>query len=286
MNNLKDYFLDLLKNLYSDNEITSFLRWSISHALCIPYSQTIAYKDIKITNTQEKDIKTIAKRLQKGEPIQYIIGETEFFGLTFCVNSNVLIPRPETEEIVEWIINDTKLIQNNPIKILDIGTGSGCIAVCLAKYINKSQVTAVDVSQQAIETACENANKNKVEIKLVRDDILSKETADLNETFDIIVSNPPYIAYKEKKSMHHNVLLYEPHLALFVPDDNPLLFYKAIAQFAHHFLNQNGHLYLEINNLYADETMNLLSLFNFNTVLKKDISGKNRMIKAWKKTRA
>jgi release factor glutamine methyltransferase len=274
-------FKESLSQLYPSNEIDSLFRWAIAHVLRIPYSHTIAYKDIKITNTQEDAIKTIAKRLQNAEPIQYIVGETEFFGLPFFVTSDVLIPRPETEELVEWIVADTKQA-NQPIRIADLGTGSGCIAVSLAKNIASSRITAIDVSPNALEVAKRNAYNNKALVQFILQDILQIKKGDLNEQFDVIVSNPPYVCENEKPIINANVLQHEPHLALFVSDDNPLQFYQAIANIAQSYLALHGVVYVEINHLFALETEQLFHQYGFSTQLKKDLSGKDRMIKAWK----
>jgi release factor glutamine methyltransferase len=274
-------FKQCLSPLYPSNEIDSLFRWAIAHVLRIPYSHTIAYKDIKITNTQEDAIKTIAKRLQNAEPIQYIVGETEFFGLPFFVTSDVLIPRPETEELVEWIVADTKQASQT-IRIADIGTGSGCIAISLAKNIATSRITAIDVSLNAIEVAKRNAYNNKASVQFILQDILLLKAGDLNEQFDVIVSNPPYVCENEKPTMNDNVLQHEPHLALFVSDDNPLQFYQAIVNIAQSYLALHGVVYVEINHLLASQTEQLFHQHGFNTQLKKDLSGKDRMIKAWK----
>lgn len=277
----KLFFTQSLSSLYPPNEIESLFRWTISHVLGIPFSHTIAYKDIKITNTQEIDIKTIVKKLQQTQPIQYIFGETEFFGLSFHVNSDVLIPRPETEELVEWILADHKQ-ESASKRILDIGTGSGCIAISLAKNIPTSCVTALDVSHNAIEVAKRNAHNHELTIQFIEKDILHLKNGDLNEQFDVIVSNPPYVCENEKSTINNHVLLHEPHLALFVPNDNPLQFYEAIALFAHTNLAINGAIYVEINYLFGKETQQLFHQYGFSTHLKKDIAGKDRMIKAWK----
>lgn len=218
-------------------------------------------------------------QLKKEVPIQYLLGKTNFYGLDFVVNEHVLIPRPETEELVEWIINDSKkTAKTKKIKILDIGTGSGCIAISLAKNIPNAEVYAIDVSKKAIETAKRNAVQNKVEITFMLQNIL--ETEELKYNFDIIVSNPPYVRNLEKQEIKKNVLDYEPHLALFVEDNDALIFYRKIAELAQNNLSENGRLYFEINQYLGKEMIDLLEKMKFENIeLKKDIYDNDRMIK-------
>jgi release factor glutamine methyltransferase len=215
--------------------------------------------------------------LKKQVPIQYIIGETEFYGLIFKVNNSVLIPRPETEELVNWIVNDYK--NESELKILDFGTGSGCIAISLAKFFPKAQIYAVDVSTEALKVAETNALKNNVNINFVEANILDIEI--LQEKYDIMVSNPPYIREIEKELMQKNVVDNEPHLALFVKDNDPLIFYNKIADLAIHNLTKNGSLYFEINQYLGGKVTDLLQKKGFkNCILKKDFYEVDRMIKA------
>ncbi|WP_264531097.1 peptide chain release factor N(5)-glutamine methyltransferase [Flavobacterium sp. N502540] len=218
-------------------------------------------------------------QLKKEVPIQYLLGKTHFYGLDFEVNENVLIPRPETEELVEWIINENSGgTKSKKIKILDIGTGSGCIAISLAKNLPHAEVYAIDVSKKAIATAKRNAVRNKVEVTFMLQDIL--ETEELKHNFDVIVSNPPYVRNLEKKEIKKNVLDYEPHLALFVEDNDALIFYRKIAELARENLLQNGQLYFEINQYLGKEMIDLLEKMNFKNIeLKKDIYDNDRMIK-------
>ncbi|WP_394758076.1 peptide chain release factor N(5)-glutamine methyltransferase, partial [Flavobacterium sp.] len=204
---------------------------------------------------------------------------TEFFSLPFYVNENTLIPRPETEELVDWILSNNRINEStNQIKILDIGTGSGCIAISLAKNLPNANVHAIDVSEKALATAKKNAERNNVTITFIEKNIL--ETEDLLNTFDIIVSNPPYVRNLEKKEIHKNVLEYEPHLALFVEDNDALLFYRKIAELATKNLSENGQLYFEINQYLGKEMVELLEKYNFKNIeLKKDIYGNDRMIR-------
>lgn len=219
-------------------------------------------------------------RLKLYHPIQYIIGDTEFYGLPFIVNSHVLIPRPETEELVDWIVKDlTVSVKKEQIKILDIGTGSGCIAISLAKNLPEAKVSAIDISENAIEVANANAKLNDVDVHFTVSDALRMEH--LLEKFDVIVSNPPYVRELEKKEIQPNVLENEPHLALFVPDHDPLVFYKKITELANHNLNADGVLYFEINQYLGNETMQMIEGKGFESVkLRKDIYANDRMIRA------
>ena len=218
-------------------------------------------------------IKQVVENLKNHKPLQYILCETDFYGLKLEVNSHTLIPRKETEELINWILND------NFSTALDIGTGSGCIAIALARNI-QANILAIDVSIDALEVAKRNAKRNCVDINFLHKDIFKLQAL---PKVDVIISNPPYILDKEKEKMRDNVLKYEPHLALFVNDNEPLLFYKKITELAKESLNNGGRIFFEINELYGDEIINLLSDFGFvNITLKKDINDKDRMIKATK----
>ncbi|WP_427874999.1 peptide chain release factor N(5)-glutamine methyltransferase [Flavobacterium sp. MMS24-S5] len=220
----------------------------------------------------------ILQHLKKEVPIQYLLGKTHFYGLDFEVNENVLIPRPETEELVEWIINENASPEKSKkIKILDIGTGSGCIAISLAKNLPNAEVVAIDVSKKAIETAKRNAVRNNVDVTFVMQDILKEE--ELRCQFDVIVSNPPYVRNLEKAEIKKNVLDYEPHLALFVEDHDALIFYRKIASLAKNALVEKGKLYFEINQYLGKEMTDLLESMDFKSVeLRKDIYDNDRMI--------
>ena len=220
----------------------------------------------------------ILEKLKLEIPIQYITGTTHFYGLEFNVNENVLIPRPETEELVEWIISSAvNMPKFKNIKILDIGTGSGCIAISLAKNIPNAEVFAIDISDKALAKAKENADLNKVAVAFIQRNIL--ETNDLEQQFDIIVSNPPYVRNLEKAEIKSNVLANEPHLALFVDDDDALIFYRKIAELATKNLSAEGKLFFEINQYLGKETVELLENMHFKNIeLRKDIYGNDRMI--------
>lgn len=218
--------------------------------------------------------------LQQEKPIQYIFGRAYFYGLTFNVNENTLIPRPETEELVEWIINSVEA--DKLIRILDIGTGSGCIGITLAKELPNAQVTLMDVSPKALEMATRNAKENGVEVQAILQDVLALEQ--LPAQYDVIVSNPPYVRNLEKVEIKKNVLDYEPHLALFVEDDDALIFYRKIATLANDNLQERGMLFYEINQYLGAETVALFESLLFTAIeLRKDMVGNDRMIKAIKK---
>ena len=264
-----------LINDYPLPEIESFIVLIMEHIFDYSRTQIHLHQEKEVSSDHYKEIIDIIDKLKDSQPIQYILGSTEFYGLKFVVNNNVLIPRQETEELVDWIIKNNKTHSPN---ILDIGTGSGCIAVSLAKNIPESTVTAMDISEKAIKTASENSRINSVHIDFMNFNILDKEKS-LSKQFDIIVSNPPYVTNSEKTLMHQNVLNFEPHLALFVSDENPLKFYKAITHFAKNHLTTSGKLYFEINEAYGNDVANLLISNNFSdVVVKKDLNKKDRMV--------
>ena len=266
-----------LKPLYPEYEITSFISLIIEHIFNFTRVQVYTNQDHEISNKSYKKILEIIEELKAYKPLQYILGNTSFYDLSFIVNPHVLIPRQETEELVDWIIKENT---NANSSILDIGTGSGCIAITLAKNILNSVVLAADISKEALSTTKQNSLLNGVDIEIMQLDILNPEIT-IDAKFDIIVSNPPYVTEKEKSLMHENVLNFEPESALFVPDDNPLLFYKAITDFALKYLNPEGKVYFEINEAYGREAALMLEERNFhNITLRKDINEKNRMLRA------
>jgi release factor glutamine methyltransferase len=238
------------------------------------------HPDFEIDTMQLLQWETVLAQLKSEKPIQYILGETEFYGLSFLVNENTLIPRPETEELVDWIIESQKLkVKSQKLKILDIGTGSGCIAISIAKNLANADVFALDVSDSALQIAQKNAQRNNVNVIFLQQSIL--ETNDLGTTFDIIVSNPPYVRNLEKIEIKKNVLDYEPHLALFVEDTDALLFYRKISDLALKNLSKSGELFFEINQYLGKEMTNLLKEKGYSNIeLRKDIYGNDRMIKA------
>lgn len=268
----------MLAPLYDVQEADAITTLVLSELTDYSKAKLKAFPETNLTDEQAEKISAILNQLQTGQPLQYILGHTEFYGLSFEVNPNVLIPRPETEELVNWIIESAG---PSPINVLDIGTGSGCIAITLKHELKQSAVTAIDISTGALETAKRNANNNQVEVNFIHADILAHENIKLEEKLDIIVSNPPYVTETDKRQMHTNVTDFEPHSALFVPEEDPLLFYNAIADFAVKNLNPNGLLFFEINESYGEETMEMLRNKSFiNIELRKDMSGRDRMIKA------
>ena len=274
---IKRVFTSELNHLYPQTEIDSFF-YMLSEEILSLKRVDIALKLNEEIAIPQKFHDALNKLTQQ-KPIQYILGKTEFYGLNFKVNNNVLIPRPETEELADWIIQDCANTTQNK-KIIDIGTGSGCIAISLAKHIKNSNITALDVSEKALEIAKYNAQNNDVKVSFILDDMLSLKSQNF-EKFDVIVSNPPYIRNLEKEEINDNVLKNEPHLALFVEDNDALIFYNAIADFALKNLTKNGQLYLEINQYLGKETMALLQNKGFLKIeLKQDIFGNDRMIKA------
>jgi release factor glutamine methyltransferase len=277
--NLSEYrhhFKSQLDGKYPAEEVISFFNWLCESYLNLKRAE-IPLELKRIFTEEEHSLFDIAlHQLEKDVPIQYILGETEFYGMKFKVSRGVLIPRPETEELVDLII---KQAPKGKISILDIGTGSGCIAVSLAKNLAEAQVTAFDIPGAALEIALQNALQNQVNVTFIKKDILKTETLDQN--WDVIVSNPPYVLNSEKEKMQANVLEHEPHTALFVPDINPLLFYSKIARLAQNHLTPNGKLYFEINEAYGKEVVKLLEMLDYKNVkLKKDFFGKDRMVSA------
>lgn len=278
-----DRFHSSLDDDYGKDEVNSFFDLLLEHYLSIKRIQLVLNPEYVITNEQELLLLDALKALKSNTPIQYIIGETEFYGLLFKVNEHTLIPRPETEELVSLIIEGvTSSTVEKSLNLLDIGTGSGCISISLAKNLPKAKVHALDVSEAALTIAKQNAELNGVEVVFIHDDILNPDMS-TSTSYDIIVSNPPYVRNLEKAEIKPNVLDNEPHLALFVDDENPLQFYKAICEFAKAKLKVGGVLYFEINEYLGQDMIQLLEDFGFKSiVLKQDLFGKDRMIKCTK----
>jgi release factor glutamine methyltransferase len=271
---------EALSKIYPKTEIDSFFFLMIEEKLNLQRIDTVLKPDFLISQDNLTTFLKIIKRLQNEEPIQYILKKTSFYGLPFIVDKNTLIPRPETEELVAWIIEEAskgKLHKKDKISILDIGTGTGCIPISLAKNLIKSSVSAIDISQKALLIAKKNALLNNTKIDFFEMDILNTES--LPQKFDIIVSNPPYVRELEKIEIKKNVLQNEPHLALFVDNNNPLLFYKKIADLAIEYLRQDGLLFFEINQYLEKETVKMLEMKGFKNIeLRKDLFGNYRMI--------
>lgn len=265
-----------LSEVFPQTEINSFFYLLIEHVLGLQRIDLILDNLCSIPIDKKQELQDALNRLKAQEPIQYIIQETEFYSLPFKVTKDTLIPRPETEELVAWILSDYK--NTDPISILEIGTGSGCIPIAIAKHLPQAKVSSIDISEKALEIAAKNAATNKVSIAFTLQDILTTET--LSQSYDIIVSNPPYVRELEKVEIKPNVLDYEPHLALFVENSTPLMFYAKIANLAKKYLKKNGALYFEINQYLGKETTEMLAKKGFTTVLRKDIFGNDRMTKS------
>jgi release factor glutamine methyltransferase len=272
----RNHFNTELLTVYPQTEIDSFFFLLIEKELGLQRIDVALNNQQSISEEKFKHLYNSLSRLKSQEPIQYILGETEFYGFPFRVTKDTLIPRPETEELVDWIVND----YNNKaqVSILEIGTGSGCIPISLAKKLPNASVTSIDISKAAIAIAKDNATLNNININFIEQNILT--TTQLPEKYDIIVSNPPYVRELEKAEIKPNVLENEPHLALFVDDHNPLIFYSKIADLAKKHLTKNGVLYFEINQYLGKETANMLIEKGFKTELKKDLFGNDRMTKS------
>lgn len=274
------FYFDLeLGKLYPDKEIRSLSNSVIGTVLGISRLHQIYNAEQAVTDEQAAQIISICGELKTGKPIQYILGETIFYDCRIKLNSSTLIPRPETEELVDLILRENKGYRGN---IVDFGTGSGCIAVAIASNLPESSVTATDISDEALIIAEENARLNNVKIRFIRDDILGTETRQFENT-GIVVSNPPYVRKSEKRLMSKNVLEFEPHIALFAEDSDPLVYYNGILNKAKKILDENGRIYFEINEAFGDAMVKLLGSFGYSDIkIVKDINGKERIIKGIK----
>ena len=273
----KIHFTESLSPIYDKDETENFFFLILEHLKGISRVALALNPDLEFSEDEIQKMNFYLNELKNQKPIQYLLGVTEFFGLRFDVNPNVLIPRPETEELVDWILSENK--DKKELKILDIGTGSGCIAISLAKNL-KAEVFAFDISEEALKTAQINSDNNHTFVHFIEFDILNDVWE--GEKFDIIVSNPPYVRELEKHEIKPNVLENEPHLALFVSNENPLIFYEKITDFAKNHLSENGQLFFEINQYLGKETTEMLQQKGFaDIVLKKDIYGNDRMILAY-----
>jgi len=275
---LNNSFKNKLKNVYSNAEIQQLRFMIYEKLLGLTKIQQITNLNDPITLDQFGIIGKVAHRLSMHEPIQYILGETEFFDLKFKINPSVLIPRPETEELVQWVLTECK---KPNLKVLDVGTGSGCIAISLAKNMVSAEVFALDISPAALKIACINSTANNASVTFIECNILEAEFSTLPSDLDVIVSNPPYVKEKEKALMKPNVLEFEPSLALFVTNENPLVFYERIAVLGTKMLKKNGFLFFEINEALGAAVKSLLESLNYTQIeIRKDFDGKNRMVKA------
>ncbi|QLG43861.1 peptide chain release factor N(5)-glutamine methyltransferase [Costertonia aggregata] len=281
---IKSIYHKELDEIYGKEEVDSFFYILIDHYLGLERFILALQPELIISKSEEQPLFKALSQLKLCKPIQHITGLAHFMDMDFYVNETVLIPRPETEELIQWVMNYLESRRSQHLRILDIGTGSGCIAISLAKNIPDAKVFALDISKKALEVAQSNAKLNKVDISFLQTDILEERPLLGNSTifrskFDVMVSNPPYVREIEKQEMHANVLAHEPGRALFVPDDNPLVFYEAIANFADKNLIENGSLFVEINQYLGKENQALFKAHEFSAIeLKKDMFGNDRMI--------
>ena len=270
-----------LKNVYESDELRNIIELVIEHITNMSRAEQVKNKVPYLTCTQLEDLDAITERLKKNEPVQYVLGEAWFAGMKFKVNKNVLIPRPETEELVDWIVKESQKSKVKSQNIIDIGTGSGCIPITLKHQLPEANVSAIDVCSEALFTATENAVALNAEVNFVLLDFLDEEKWKELAQYDIIVSNPPYVKQSEINTMHDRVKEFEPHLALFVPDEDALLFYKKLSDFSLNHLKPGGSLFVEINEALGEQVVNLFRSTGFaNIELRKDMQGKDRMIKA------
>jgi release factor glutamine methyltransferase len=278
-------FKNKLKTIYDDREADNVSDWVFENVTGLKKWERRENQNKEINETEFEKLKNYLEELLKHRPVQYILNEAWFYKMKFYVNEHVLIPRPETEELVEWVINDAKFERANNSKqtnIIDIGTGSGCIPVSLKKELPESNVTAIDLSEKALLVAKKNAVQLDAAVDFFLIDFLKKEEWETLSEYDIIVSNPPYIPINEKEILAKNVTDFEPEIALFVDDNDPFIFYKNISKFAKSHLKENGKIYVEVHEEYASEVKNLFEKAGFISEIKKDIYGKERMVKALK----
>lgn len=276
---LKRSLTNELTTIFSKGEAQSVSRIILEH-LGFPEFSIVKEPSTVIEYKFQAEIRKIVGELKKNKPIQYVLGETEFYGINLKVDKNVLIPRQETEELVSYIIDENR--HKKPV-ILDIGTGSGCIPIALGKHIDNTIVLAIDVDKKAIEVASENAKKNNVDVRFIDNSIFNIRSLPINRKVDILVSNPPYVTMAEKQLMNANVTEYEPEVALFVPDNDPLVFYREIIRFAEDLLADDGIIWVEINEAFGQETLALFLEAGYEKAsLRRDIHGNDRFIKAMK----
>ncbi|MEM8762766.1 MAG: peptide chain release factor N(5)-glutamine methyltransferase [Bacteroidota bacterium] len=277
---IKTLFHVELSSSYPREEIDSFFFLTVEHFLDLPRFILAIQPEHSLTKEEGTPLFETLAKLKTNEPIQYILGETEFMGMSFVVNASVLIPRPETEELVRWIVEEVNKSMGETIRMLDIGTGSGCIAVSLAKNLPNARLSALDVSEEALLVAQENAKSHQVEVSFQLADVLDT-SLQIDGNFNVMVSNPPYVRELEQQEMKQNVTAFEPHQALYVSDDNPLVFYKSINQLAKRHLTSGGMLFYEINQYLANEMRGLMEEDGFSEIeIRKDIFGNFRMLKA------
>lgn len=282
-----------LENIYDEAEAANIAALAIEHLTGLSASNRLLKKEKELSNSQSNELESIIARLTGHEPIQYIMNKSWFYGMELYVNKDVLIPRPETEELVDWIIKDVKASGKNvftkkpgdadettELKILDVGTGSGCIALALKKSMPLAEVWGCDISDRALNVARRNGSELNIRIDFQSVDYLDPAQQKHLPTVDILVSNPPYVPQKDKEEMRPNVLQYEPHTALFVDNNDPLVFYKALVEFGKHRLHPHGVIYMEIHENLGQDITRLFETNGYHVELRKDMQGKNRMVKA------
>jgi release factor glutamine methyltransferase len=274
------FVLNKLRTIYPEGEAGQITDWVMENLTGSKKAERMLYKNAAITGKEEVQLQQFTERLMQHEPVQYVLNEAWFCGLKFYVDKNVLIPRPETEELVEWVIANCRFPVDK-LSIFDIGSGSGCIPISLKRKLRKAEVSGCDISEEALHVAKRNAETLGADVNFLLFDFLKKEQREQLPSFDIIISNPPYVPEKDMQEMQPNVLKYEPHSALFVPDNDALIFYKAIAAFGKDHLNLNGIIYAEIHENTGKEVSSLFKAAGYTTELKKDMQGKERMIKAF-----
>lgn len=267
-----------LQAIYTEREAATIAAWVTEYVTGKTRTQLLADPAVSFTESQAAEFERCAAELMTHKPVQYVLHEAWFGGMKFFVNESVLIPRPETEELVEWIAAESR----NKKTLLDIGTGSGCIPVTLKKILQAAAVTSVDISADALAVAEANAKTLGADLTLIEMDFLDRGQWPALGLFDVIVSNPPYIALGEKNGMEKNVTDFEPHTALFVPDEDPLVFYRAIAEFGQTHLTAEGRMYMELNEALGSACTGLFREHGYETELRKDLQGKERMLKAWR----
>lgn len=275
------HYQQLLQPATDPSEAKAMSLLLLEHVTQIDRNELHKQHRTLLSTEQQEKLSQLAARVVKGEPLQYALGEAWFCGLKLMVNQSVLIPRPETEELVEWIIANCRFPVST-LQIVDAGTGSGCIALALKRRIRKASVTALDIDPAALAVARHNAIQLGIDIDCLQADLLNPSAWSHLPMADLIVSNPPYISEQEKESMSHTVLGYEPHLALFAPGSDPLLFYRMLSQLAKEKLRSEGQVFLELNAAYASDIAELFVRENFQVALKEDMQGKKRMLRAWR----
>ena len=275
-------FVNSLKSIYDEREANNIADWVFENVTGSNKLERRFNKHVELKENEFLELQNYLQHLLAHKPVQYVLKEAWFFKKKFYVDENVLIPRPETEELVEWIVSDLKTqVGSEPTNIIDIGTGSGCIAISLKREVQNASITAIDLSKKALEVAEKNSSALNAVVHFLNLDFLNEEEWKTLKKFDIIVSNPPYIPLKEKESLAKNVTAHEPSLALFVENNDPYIFYKKISDFAKRHLNERGKIYVEVHENYAEDVRNIFEKAGFTSQIKKDVYGKERMVKAY-----